>query len=273
MSERSDEVRTLANVRWTRIRLFVALGATCALMLLSWSLTIFGLHTMNGLRGFVEAEALYSKDERDAVQRLTRFAYSGDEALYSEFRRHIAVLAGVERARLELLKQEPDLEAVHRGLGDLGIDARDFGDMVNLFRRFQGFERVQRAIKDWGEGDRLIGELRAVGETLHKRLQEQNTAARSQQHHIAYSERINALTISLDRAERDFSHSLGRAARWDLSLLLYVVTGFAVFAIAVLSALTVAAARHLRRAQAVNAALEQRAWVRASVARHLADGK
>ena len=91
--------RRLLRITWPFLLVVVAL-----VLLATESLRI-----VSAARAYVGGESLWSKAQKEAVYSLFRYAQTGAESDYRDYREAIAVPLGDRQARLELEKREPDL--------------------------------------------------------------------------------------------------------------------------------------------------------------------
>src|SRR5512141_2189795 len=76
---------------------------------------VYSVELLAAGRAFVGAEGQWSRSQKDAGFYLTRYALRGLEDDYRAFERAIAVPQGDRRARIALLKEEPDFAAARAG--------------------------------------------------------------------------------------------------------------------------------------------------------------
>jgi len=69
----------------------------------------------SGVRGYVSAESLWSKGQKDAVYAITRYLHEPSTATWREFQRAIAIPLGYRRARVEMLKPDFDETIAYQG--------------------------------------------------------------------------------------------------------------------------------------------------------------
>src|SRR6266480_6149316 len=134
--------RRLTLVTWPFLAVIVVL-----ILLANESLNI-----ASAGRAYVGGESLWSKAQKEAVYRLSRYTQSRSEDDFRAFRTAIAVPLGDRRSRLELEKRDPDLAVVREGFIAGGNHPDDIAGMIALFRRFRDVSFMRRAIDDWTEG-------------------------------------------------------------------------------------------------------------------------
>src|SRR5438034_7737306 len=198
--------RRLTLVSWPFLAVIVVLA-----LLANESLNI-----VSAGRAYVGGESLWSKAQKEAVYRLSRYTQSRSEEDFRAFRTAIAVPLGDRRARLELEKPKPDIAVVREGFIAGGNHPDDIAGMITLFRRFREVGFMRRAIDYWTEGDEHIAELNAAAEELHARI----VAGDPQPQTLApILARIDVLNQQLTPLEVSFSSTLGEASRKTLEML------------------------------------------------------
>src|SRR6267378_3846917 len=78
-------------------------------------LAIVSIDILTAGRAYVEGESLWSKNQKEAVFHLLRFAETKSESDFLSYRKAIMVPLGFQRARFELEKTAPDYSAVRAG--------------------------------------------------------------------------------------------------------------------------------------------------------------
>src|ERR1051325_4775119 len=97
-----------------------------------------GMEVLSGVRAYVGGEGLWSKSQKHGLYYLTKYARSRDEADYRSYLRAISVPLGDKKARLELIKPNPDYAVVYRGFGEGRNHPADHWMMARLFRWLAG---------------------------------------------------------------------------------------------------------------------------------------
>src|SRR5262245_888387 len=121
--------------------------ATCKRMLLIVSpflviaavlvwLAIVSIDILAAGRAYVEGESLWSKNQKEAVFHLLRFAETRSELDFANYRKAISVPLGFRKARLELEKASPEYSAVRAGFLEGGSHPDDIPGVVSLYQRF-----------------------------------------------------------------------------------------------------------------------------------------
>lgn len=164
-------------------------------------------------RAFVGAEGQWSRAQKDAVFYLSRYAQTRDEALYDAFQHAIAVPLGTRKARIEMVKKDPDLALVRTGFLEGRNHPADIDSMITLFQRFRGFAPVQQSLFLWERADAGVDDLISIGHELH------DGAANAPPVELQI-ERINRINVTLGRLEEAIAATLGEAQRAAQSVLL-----------------------------------------------------
>ena len=215
----------------------------------------FGMESISGMRAFVGGEALYSKYQKGATISLLRYASSRDESHFHKYQRLLAIPQGDQRARLELEKADPDLEVAHQAFIRGGNDPEDVELMARLFRLFRDFEHIDKAIGTWAAADKKLGELEALGASLHQQISEDDAADASV---AATVEKILRNDEELTVLEAEFSHALGEASRWAKGLFAAVMLAFTLVAGVICIGLVLFVGKMMAALQANSEALAQR---------------
>lgn len=218
-------MRVLARF-WKNIsiakKLYFVIGIMAFLIGVELFTLSFAMRQLSAARAFVGGESLWSKAQKNAVFSLQRFGLTGNEKDYEAFLEHLKINEGDHRARLELLKENPDMSIVRQGFLDGRIHKDDIDPMVSLLRRFHWVSYLSRAIEIWTEADALLFKLRDAakayrGAILSKQTNEAN----------AILNEVKRLNEELTVVEEEFSFVLGEGSRWlekmVLSLLLVAV--------------------------------------------------
>ncbi len=173
---------------------------------LSW----VAMDVIDTTRAYVTGEGLWSKAQKGALLSLHRYASSGDERHYEQYRREISVPIGDRIAREELEKPSPDLETVYAGFRQGRNHPDDVAGMARLFRWFGWWGPFNRSVEEWRKADALILELQALADQIHAATKAGTLlpARRS-----ALLADLDALDARLTVIEDSFSRHMGYAAR------------------------------------------------------------
>src|SRR5919106_2119612 len=75
----------------------------------------FTANTFSTMRAYVAGEGLWSKAQKDALNALYKYTATRNEADYQEYLRFLEVPLGDRQARIELQKDNPDLDIADAG--------------------------------------------------------------------------------------------------------------------------------------------------------------
>ena len=238
-SVRASTSRRLLRITWPFFLVVVAL-----VLLATESLRI-----VSATRSYVGGESLWSKAQKEAVYSLFRYAQTGAESDYRDYRNAIAIPLGDRRARLELEKAEPDLAVGREGFLVAQNDPADIDGMVMLFRRFRETSFMSRAIGIWAKADEYIAEFDVLAEELHARIIAGDIQPATLGPILA---RIDDVNRRLTPLEVGFSMTLGEAARRTQTIL---EVALIVAAALLVVAGVVVSARIVRRSEEAEAEL------------------
>ena len=174
------------------------------------------LRIVSAARAYVGGESLWSKAQKEAVYSLFRYAQTGAESDYRDYRNAIAIPLGDRQARLELEKAKPDLAVAREGFLVGQNDPADVDGMIMLFQRFRDVSFMSKAIGIWAKGDEYIGELDRLAEELHARIVAGDIQPATLGPILA---RIDEVNRRLTPLEVGFSMTLGEAARRTQTIL------------------------------------------------------
>ena len=212
-------------------------------------LSLASISILSSLRAYVNSEDQWAKAERQASSELRRYTLTAEESDFRRFRAELAVPLGDRAARIELQRQEADIEIAARGLLAGRIHPDDVPGMIRLFRLFHAHPVMAHAIEQWTAGDVLIEQLAQLGEQIHQEITSGHPDSRHVAMLLAASEQLHMRVAPL---EDGFSVSIGTAARQMANLLL----AFLSICGAALVCIGIAISRgNLRRSEKVEAAV------------------
>src|SRR6266702_3198877 len=134
--------------------------------ILVW-LAIVSIDILAAGRAYVEGESLWSKNQKEAVFHLLRFAETRSESDYDSYRQAIKVPLGFQRARFELEKSSPDYAAVRAGSIEGGIHPDHIPGVISLYQRFHRVSYMKSVLDIWRTGDEFLARLDAAAGELH----------------------------------------------------------------------------------------------------------
>jgi len=205
--------------------------ATCKRMLLIVSpflvivtvlvwLAIVSIDILAAGRAYVEGESLWSKNQKEAVFHLLRFAETRAESDFVNYRKAIAVPLGFRKARLELEKAKPEQSAVRAGFLEGGTHPEDIPGVISLYQRFHRVSYMKSVLDIWRTGDEFLARLDAAAEELHI-YHLSGSTDRPELSRIL--NRVIQINEELRPWQNRFSNTLGEATRWIRSTLLLVI--------------------------------------------------
>ncbi len=197
-------------------KLLVIVGVFVAIVICVYLLGVLRSDILNGVRGYVGGEGLWSKAEKRAVLSLTKYAASHQESDYQQYIAEIAVPAGDKQARLQLQRPSPDMTLVSQGFIQGRNQPEDVDSMATLFRRFGRVGYMAHAIAVWTEGDGYIDQLRSLADELHSEV---NSAHPDAQKIRQIADQVAAVDAHVTPLEDEFSSTLGQGARWISRML------------------------------------------------------
>jgi PAS domain S-box-containing protein len=204
---------------WPIVAVFVAMT------ILQASVSALSIQLLSTVRAYVAGESLYSKAQKDAQIYLLDYAEKHREVDYVRFMSVLAIPLGDQAAREALQQSEPDVEAARRGFMAGGNHPDDIDGLIRMFRWFQRVPFMSKPIATWTEGDRTIGEMRAMVERAHEGSRTGEAHSAAVQAMLLQSPNFND---RLTRLTGEFSAQLGEASRTTQRLLLGLNTCIAV---------------------------------------------
>ncbi len=201
-------------------KLYFVVGGMALLIAIELGTLVFALSTLSSVRAFVGGEGLWSKAQKNAIHSLSSYIFTKEQHYYEDFHKHMQIPLGDRRARLELMKENPDIAAVYAGFTQGQIHADDIPGVIRMLRRFGGVSYIQRAVAAWTHADELLNILIQKAEEL--RLLFARPDVDSQEVKRILSE-INDLNVQLTHYETEFSSVLGEGSRWLENLLMVLL--------------------------------------------------
>ncbi|MDX1547701.1 MAG: PAS domain S-box protein [Rhodothermales bacterium] len=172
--------------------------------------TFIGLEVLSAARASTNAEALYSKAQKDAVYYLHQYATSSKDEYFEKYRQAIAVPLGYRQARVELEKTHPEAARIREGLLQGRSYTGESGAAVSAYRLLRSTAHGRRAFRLWSEADLLVAQLQIVAELLREEVASGTPAPARVGELLREVERLN---VNLTTLEDAFSMTMGAAAR------------------------------------------------------------
>jgi|KBSMisStaDraftv2_1062788.scaffolds.fasta_scaffold23803_2 diguanylate cyclase (GGDEF)-like protein len=192
-------------------------------VVLVW-LAIVSIDILAAGRAYVEGESLWSKNQKEAVFHLLRFAETGSESHFLSYRKALMVPMGFRKARLELEKPDPNYATVQAGLLQGGTHPDDIPGVISLYERFHRVSYMKSVLDIWKTGDEFMARLDAAAEDLHAF---QASGGMDFPGRDIVLNRIIQINEELRPWQNRFSNTLGEATRWIRSTLLLVILSVA----------------------------------------------
>ena len=192
-------------------RVYLIIGLFVTLIFCLVVLIHTEMDALTAIRAYVGGEGLWAKAQKDAVLSLEQYIASHDETDYQSYQRLIQVPLGDQKARIELQKDDPDLNMVRAGFLQGGNHPADVDYAVTFFRRFQHTAYMSKVIGHWTTADRLIAEMNSVAEAMHNEIA---SGRASPQTIRAFNARLKAINLQVTVEEDRFSSTLAEASRW-----------------------------------------------------------
>jgi diguanylate cyclase (GGDEF)-like protein/PAS domain S-box-containing protein len=196
-------------------RLVLIVWVFAAIIICILTAALYSLELLSAGRAFVGAEGQWSRAQKDAAFYLTRYALNSDDDDYKAFERALAVPLGDRRARIELLKPDPDFAIARAGFIEGRSHPSDIDAMMTLFRRFRYFGPVKQAVFLWERADSHVDDLAAIGHELYKAGPTLTAEDRA-----SNIERIARINATMGRLADAVAATLGEAQRAAQSVLL-----------------------------------------------------
>jgi diguanylate cyclase (GGDEF)-like protein len=183
-------------------------------------LAIVSIDILAAGRAYVEGESLWSKNQKEAVFHLLRFAETGSESNFLGYRKAIMVPMGFRKARLELEKPDPNYSTVRAGFIEGGTHPDDIEGVISLYERFHRVSYMKSVLDIWKTGDEFMERLDAAAEELYAF---RASGAMDSPGRDTVLNRIIQINEELRPWQNRFSNTLGEATRWIRSMLLLVI--------------------------------------------------
>ncbi len=201
-------------------RMLLIISPFLAIVIVLVWLAIISIDILAAGRAYVEGESLWSKNQKEAVFHLLRFAESNSEEDFRNYEKALMVPLGFRKARLELEKGNPDYAVVRSGFLEGGTHPDDIPGVIALYERFHQIGYMKSVLDIWRTGDEFILRLDSAANDLHALFESGNPD----------NARLNAILGRIFQINEEvrpwqnrFSNTLGDATRWIKSTLLIVV--------------------------------------------------
>ena len=168
-------------------------------------------------RSYSEGESLWSKGQKRAIFYLLRYTETRALVDYQQYQISIAVPKGDEKARIELLKPNPDEAIAWQGFVEGRNHPDDIERMIMLFSRFKDLWYMREIIELWTQGDLYVNQVIDIAEELNARIAAGDVSEAEMR---AFRDRLLAIDTLLTPLTDNFSRLLGEATRITKTLLL-----------------------------------------------------
>jgi len=199
-------------------------GVIFIMMLMLLGVTYGTLRFNSAMRAYISGAGLWARGQNDAVYYLSRSIETQNLAQWRLFRESLVVPLSDRRARLAMSRKELDWQAAYSELAKGGNAPDDIPSMIWIYRWFYWEPHVAHAFAVWKTADVYILELRKLGQTVHKEIQN-GRLSKARQHALLHQ--LDSINAKLQPLENSFSRVLGEAALWLQHVLLWVLLGAA----------------------------------------------
>lgn len=217
--KKGSAVHRIKDISISR-KLFIIVGTMAVLIVFELLVLWFAVHTLSSVRAFVGAEGLWSKAEKDAVYTLNKYVRTHDEKDYNNFEKFMLVPLGDHKTKVELLKQNMNIDSARQGFIEGRVHPDDVDGMIKLMRRFHDISYLSTAISFWSKGDSVIAELIPIGKSIHAQV---NAPIPSQKILDSLLRRVDFINENVTSLEDSFSYTLGEGARWLEHLVMEIL--------------------------------------------------
>jgi len=192
-------------------------------VVLVWLATV-SIDILAAGRAYVEGESLWSKNQKEAVFYLLRFAETGSESDFQNYQKAMKVPLGFRKARLELEKPDPNYALVREDFLEGGTHPDDISGVIHLYERFKHVSYMMSVLAIWRTGDAFLARLGTAADQLHALYSSGATSPEAREEILG---RIIQINEELRPWQNRFSTTLGDATRWIRSTLLLVLLAVA----------------------------------------------
>lgn len=198
------------NFKSANMRLLRLVLPFIAIVLLQAFLAGTSLNILSSVRAYVGGESLWSKGQKDAIHYLNLYGETGNEAIYRQYLKAVAVPLGDRAARLALEQNPPDLVTARNGLLRGGNHPEDVDGIIWLYRYFRELPPFKKALSHWANTDPLLDELTNLAETIYAERHNQPTSLNQIG---VLRDRIDHFNARFAPEAMAFSESLGNGSR------------------------------------------------------------
>lgn len=214
---------------WNQIsisrKLYLIFGFMAVVIVFELLALKYSMQNLQAVRAFVYGESVWSKAQKDSVHYLNRLAMTKDEADFRSYEASLFVPHECRPARLELYKENPDMDIVRKGFINGKIHPDDVDPILHMIRNYAWLGHIKTALSTWKEADEILQQF----EQIALKYRDAVLVEKDQYKTEDYLNQLHQLNIQLGEAEDRFSHALQEGARWLegvilLSLVALVIT-------------------------------------------------
>lgn len=177
----------------------------------------FTIKVLSASRAYVNGESHYSKAQKDAVRHLITYLYTLDINQWNLYLKEIKVPLGDGSARVGLMNNS-SINKIKQGFLEGRNNYKDLDDLIWLFKNFKSVPFLNKAIKEWEQGDELINELYTIGAKVHDKISNYKLNADDRKKILL---EISNISEKLTVNERNFSSTLGEGTHVFKNYLIY----------------------------------------------------
>ncbi len=175
------------------------------------------MNNLSVVRALVGAQGTWSESRRNAINSFQRYTFTKNEGDYFAIREALTIPEGGYYARIELLKEHPNLEIIKKTLIQGKIPESDVDMAIILLRNFNWIPYVKEALQKWKEGDESLMAFIVLVHDYHQIVTSGSPNAKKA---IELIEQINKLNNQVTLKEKQFSSSMAEGAKWMDNLVL-----------------------------------------------------
>jgi len=176
------------------------------------------------LAGFLNAESVWSKAQKQAVIDLGNYAVQGDPASLASFRHNYDVLDSLRRCRVAIASGKFDQGIIEDVFRRDGIMPAATPGIVFMLHYFSGAPYLRQSLAIWRSADRTIAALNGVANELQRANANGAMSLQERQRQHQYISTLNAIIDPLAKA---FSVEVVEGGVWMVNLLFWgVLTAF-----------------------------------------------
>jgi signal transduction histidine kinase len=209
-----SKLQALKNFRFPNVFILILIVfISCALLI---CINFFTIKILSANRAYVNGESHYSKGQKDASRHLITYLFTKNHTQWKLFLEELKVPQGDGIARITLLKAG-DNKVARKGFLIGRNHEDDLDDLIWLFENFKNVSFLSKAIKEWGEGDKLIFDLFVIGQQINAKIEHNILTSTDQKKHL---KQISSISDQLTINQRNFSNTLGEGTRKIKDLLI-----------------------------------------------------